>query len=71
MTLVAHGVVFCRSYDLVWIGVNCPTNHNELRNIESPFAEFELRHERLTLIDALPKLYLSRIAIQPRRLPLG
>lgn len=49
----------------MWIRAYSPADGHEFRNIESPFAEFELRHERLTLTDALAQFRLRDAGVLP------
>ncbi|MET3663133.1 hypothetical protein ABID44_003488 [Aquamicrobium ahrensii] len=48
----------CLSHYSIRISAYGPTDENKLCYVESPFAEFDLRDERLTLIDALAQFRL-------------
>ena len=51
-------LVFGRSYYRVWISTNRSTDGYEFRNVETAFAQFKLRYERLALPKPLPQLHL-------------
>lgn len=44
----------------MWISANRFAYRDELRNVESPLAEFEFRHECLALTDALAQFCRMR-----------
>jgi hypothetical protein len=47
----------------VWISAYSSANGDELRYVESSFAQLEFRHERLTLSETFPELYLCNARI--------
>ena len=48
-------------HQLVRVGTNCAAHLHELCRIQAPFAEFELRHERLSLPDPLSEFDLRNV----------
>jgi hypothetical protein len=50
-------------HQLVWIGPYRPANLHELSGIEPPFAQFDFRHERLSLANSSAKLNLGDAGI--------
>lgn len=47
----------------MWVDANRSCYRHELGRIESPFAEFELRHERLPLANAFAELGLGDASV--------
>lgn len=58
-------VGFCTSDDLIGISAYHSADSDKLRNIESPFPEFEFGHKGLSLPDPLPQFRLRDASVLP------